>query len=792
MKYSNTHEKASFLIGGIGSGNFSIGSRGQLKSFEMFNKPGINNYLPFTFACIKIKEKNKPAVLKVLEAKFNQPYEGSHGLDGNNAFMAAGLPRLEKSKIYGKAAICHVDFYDKRLPVKISMKAYSPFIPLDEDNSGLPLGHIEYTIENLSDKEIDVSIAFSMSNATGSGLDNDEWKEMAKDMKKKNTFVDMGVLKGIHYESIGLESNQINSGDMALLTFDENVSYKEQWLNQGYYDGLNEFWKDFKENDKLNPHPEYIDGLDKPQSTPATASICVNKIIKAKSKQNYNFLLSWYFPNRYNSWDYQKVNFRHGEDGSMTRNYYATKFKSAIDVSDYYTKNRKHFFKTTEQFEKALYKTTIPKQFLDSVAYNMSIIRSTTCFRIEDGTLLAYEGCCNTFGCCFGSCTHVWNYTQTLAFLFPKLERTMRRVEFLVETDEKGSMAFRSVQKFKLKRWEYHPAVDGQMGTIVRLYRDIMLSGDLELLNQVWDKVKLSLSFALDYWDSDHDYVLDSQQHNTYDIEFYGPNSLANSIFFAAVKASIKLAKIMKDEEHIKKYTEIYEKGSKKIDELLFNGEYYQQNLDDINKIRHQYGTGCISDQLLGQTLAHVANLGYLFDKENTKKAVYSIYKYNLIKDLTNHENTNRTYGVNDEGGLVVCSWPKGNKPALEFPYSSEVWPSLEYHVATHLIYEGFVNEASEIIKITRERQNGKNRNPWNEVECGFFYARSLASFGLLIACSGYQYDMINNKIGFNPKVNEDKFKCFFICEKGWGIYDHRKKKINTVYGDLSEIELDT
>ena len=93
--------------------------------------------------------------------------------------------------------------------------------------------------------------------------------------------------------------------------------------------------------------------------------------------------------------------------------------------------------------------------------------------------------------------------------------------------------------------------------------------------------------------------------------------------------------------------------------------------------------------------------------------------------------------------GLLICTWPKGGRPEYPFVYSHEVWPGIEYHVAAHLIFEGHIEAGLTIVKALRERHDGVRRNPWNEVECGYHYARSMASWGLILALSGFSYDML-------------------------------------------------
>jgi non-lysosomal glucosylceramidase len=353
-------------------------------------------------------------------------------------------------------------------------------------------------------------------------------------------------------------------------------------------------------------------------------------------------------------------------------------------------------------------------------------------------------------------------------------------------------MAFRTRRIFGSENpFDYHPAADGQNGTIIRLYRDWKYSGNDALVRELWPAVCAAIDFAFTYWDSNADCVLDSQQHNTYDIEFYGPNSLVNSLFFGALKAGAAMATLMGEHERAQKWQAAFDRGSPLMDKLLWNGEYYIQKLDNVNEHRYQYGTGCLSDQVFGQFLSHVAGLGYVLPAAHVKKAVSSIFKYNFRTSFSNHYNVQRVYALNDEQGLLLASWPKGGRPRFPFVYADEVWTGIEYQVAAHLIYEGFVQEGLTIVKAVRDRHDGRHRNPFNEVECGHHYARSMASWALLPALSGFRYDLTKNEIGFSPLVNGKDFSCFFSTGRQWGVYRRKEtgrgkvvQDIEILYGD--------
>jgi non-lysosomal glucosylceramidase len=335
------------------------------------------------------------------------------------------------------------------------------------------------------------------------------------------------------------------------------------------------------------------------------------------------------------------------------------------------------------------------------------------------------------------------------------------------------------------------PAADGQLGTIVRLYRDWRVSGDDELLRSLWPKVKLSLQYAYEHWEADTDWVPRGVQHNTYDIEFHGANSLVGSLWLAALASAAQMAEFVGDQTFAAWCQEGLRVGGPALDTALWNGEYYVQGLDDSNEYRYQYGDGCLSDQLFGQALAHVAGLGYLLPIEHVRKAIESVFNYNYRASFIEHQSVQRTYALNDERGLVVCSWPNGGRPRFPFPYADEVWSGIEYQVAAHLIYEGLVDEGLTLVEAVRDRHDGYRRNPWNEVECGHHYARSLASWMVYLALTGMDVDVPRGLVTFDPRVNRENFAAFWISGDAWGIYRQRltdgsdlSTEVEVLYGD--------
>ncbi len=306
----------------------------------------------------------------------------------------------------------------------------------------------------------------------------------------------------------------------------------------------------------------------------------------------------------------------------------------------------------------------------------------------------------------------------------------------------------------------------------MKAYREYLQSGDRDWLVAIWPRIKLSLEYAIDRWDDDRDGVLSGAQWNTYDCVIFGHSSFTTSLYLAALRAVETIANELGDAEQAASAREMFDKSAANIDAELYNGEFYFQTVDHDLYQAMQYGDGCHADQLLGQWWAHALGLGHLLPEDRVASAVNAIHKYNFRSDLLDHVQRPRVYVRPEEPGVLLCTWPNGGEPEDPTNYSHETaWSGVEYAVAGQLIYEGLVDEGLEIVTAIRSRQNGRIRNPWNEVECGDHYARALASWNLLDALSGYFYDAGTGSLTVGPRLSPEDYRAFFIGNRGWGTF---------------------
>ena len=797
--------EVAFPLGGIGTGTVSLGGRGQLRDWEIFNRPGKGKILPFSFVALWARPEGSGATVKVVESPLEPPYRGGGGLNRNSA---EGLPRFKDAKFTGAYPFSRIAFEDPGVPVAVSLEAYNPFIPLNVDDSSLPVAVFHYQLKSTGDKPVDLALAFSLLNAVGyDGIANLDGARHAG-FGKNITRLRQEQVDGVNIAGLEMSSGKYTPGDtqfgsMALLSTAAQVTARTGWPRGDWWDPFQEWYDEFaaggvlRDTEPAQPSP---DG----QSNYGTLAPSL-RLLPFESK-TITFVLAWNFPNRENYWNEEKE-----VKGQKLRNYYGTRFESAWEVARHTVARLPELERQTRDFEQLFYSTTLPGHVLEAVSSQASILRTNTCLLLEGKQFFAFEGCDDNAGCCPMNCAHVWNYEQALAVLFPELERSMRHTDFTYNMRDDNSMSFRTLIPVGRGQWNFRPAADGQMGCIMKLYREWQISGDNDFLQQLWPAAKRALEFAWTHWDADKDGVMEGQQHNTYDIEFYGPNPMMSILYLGALRAGELMARAVGDDQAANRYRSVRETGIRNL-ELLWNGEYYIQKIPPVDKIRamekyaaadwhastvqdgqirYQCGEGCLSDQLLGAWFADTVGLDVGLSTERVKKALASIYRYNFRNSFYDHPNTQRIYALNDEKGLVLCSWPKGGRPKLPFVYSDEVWTGIEFQVAAHLIFHGLVEEGLAIVKGITERYDGWRRNPWNQVECGSHYARALASWSVLVALSGYRYSAINQRLSFSPVINGDDFRCFFAAGQAWGVYSQKIQPSSQIEPSSQDVRLE-
>jgi len=760
--------RAAFPLGGIGTGNVSLGSRGDLRDWELANRPGKGRRNPFSFFAIRVEtdgaatEGHDAAVTRVLEAALPGPHERDQGYVPGDL---AGLPRLAHSSMSADYPIAQIAFADEQLPVEVILTAFTPFVPLEAADSGIPCAVLRYRVTNPVSSLARVAIAGSIANPVGVGHRADVYRNHAIELDQWTEWREADGFAGVWMGAV-CDPSDPRAGTCALVTPDPAVTGKPRWLTGAWPDGAQAFWDQFRTSGRLTA--EAVESLDEvaPEQPQLVGSLAVHYDIPPGESRDFEFWLTWSFPNRPRGWGGDII---HDDPfiADTVRNDYATRYPDAWAVAEDLARRLPDLEATTREFVTALYSRDLPPHLSEAVGANLAVLRSTTCFVLEGGVFAAWEGSLDLVGSCEGTCTHVWNYAQSLAWLFPALERSARRTEFLLETRDDGKQNFRTNRIFGSPPWEGPAAADGQLGSVIRVYREWLLSGDRQFVDEVWPAVQRALGYVARQWDADGDGVLAGTQHTTYDIDLVGENSLVNSLYLTALRAAAELADVVGEPGLAADWRRLAQIGAERIDARLYTGEYYRQNLDG-DGARYQYGDGVLSDQLFGQFLAHVVGLGHMLPVDHVRSALGAVVRHNFRADLSRHESVQRAFALGHEAGLLLCSWPNGGRPALPFVYADEVWTGIEYQVAAHLLYEGLTDDGLRLVDATRRRHDGIVRNPWSEAEFGNHYARSLASWALLLGYTGQQSDAARGILRFDP-VSAEPLDVFFSTGTAWG-----------------------
>ncbi len=767
-RYDQQHlDRIAMPVGGVGTGDIALGGNGEWKEVEIMNKPGMDFFgsvtpkrAPSFIVFVKDASGNK-MTRALMGPVASYEYEGWEGSHASNH----GLPRFSTASFEVAYPFGTVNLDDPAMPVTCKARAFNPFVPADADASGIPIAIIRYEIRNKTNSPLTVSVAGVMDNFVGMDGSNLEFDSFTRTVfpvgtkKNINTFQESGNLKGIYMSSDSVNHDASAWGTIALTTAEPGtVTYRTQFDPKGWNSNVNDMWDDISDDGQFTER-HFQEKVDSPG-----AGLSIEFELAAGATREVQFLLTWNFPNR-KDWT----------DKVTVGNYYSTKYLNAWDVAEKTLPRISELEARTVDFVNLIVKSDYPEVIKEAALFNSSTLHTQTAFRLKDGNFFGWEGVFNSTGSCYGSCTHVWNYEETTPFLFGELAKSMRRVEYLhALNDTTGLMSFRVSLPFdKTKNWKA-AAADGQMGTIMKVYRDWQLSGDDAFLHEVWPGVKKALSFAwiAGGWDADKDGVMEGCQHNTMDIEYFGPNPEIEFWYLGALKAAAAMAHHLKEKSFEETCNKLFQQGSTWTDQNLFNGDFYIHKIQPMPELsaiasgtiigmgaknlkdpEFQIGEGCLVDQLVGQNMAHICGLGYLAKPENIKKTMESIWKYNHVKAFGTKFNNMRTYVLGDESGLMITAYPDpSRRPRIPLSYYSEAWTGLEYTAASGMIYEGINDIAINVMNDVRARYDGKKRNPFNEAECGNHYARAMAAWSTMLAFSQFNYSAVEAHLTITSK----------------------------------------
>jgi uncharacterized protein (DUF608 family) len=793
----------AFPLGGIGAGCICLNGYGGLQDFSIRHAPSVSALpdrhqpLDAGFALLHFPGKD---VTRLVEGPFPKEKIYNLGLksQGYNGGGFEGLPRFRECTFRGEYPFGFVELSDLKIPLDVTIAGFNPFIPLDDKNSGIPCAILEYNLINPGDQAVAYEFSYHVSHLAQKGVEISARSAPLPGL-------------GIFFWN---EAPEISPtfGSAAFGILEGNPALKARWARGHWFDAISTLWREVSTG---NYKPS--DGIPS-GSKPALngGSLIVKGELAPGESIVYPIIITWFFPNITET----SATGALSATQAVWHPYYSTQWKDARDVLYYVRKHYDVLRSQTQMFHDTLFSSTLPASVLDAVSANLAILKSPTILRYENGDIWGWEGCFCDKGCCPGSCTHVWNYAQSIPHLFPNLERTLRHRELEASMDERGHVNFRASPPGLPTSHDYHAAADGQLGGILKVHREWIISGDHDWLVRMYPLAKRSIDFCIEQWDPRQVGLIEEPHHNTYDIEFWGPDGLCSSMYLGALAAMTSMALALGNGGEASRYEGLAKIGAQHIEKRLFNGEFYQQEVmidglrdtsfrqmletlaeDDSEEAlllktegpKYQVGSGCLSDGVFGVWLSQLCSVESAQNRQSIRSHLIAVYEHNFKSSLWGHANPQRPgFALGDEPGLLLCTWPNGGKPTLPFIYSDEVWSGIEYQVASHLIAEGMLAEGLNLVEAVRSRYNGQTRNPWNEYECGSYYARAMASYALLIAISGFHYNAVTRTLTIAPRLETVPFTCFFSTASGWGKFSLEKKtiEISLIAGELRVDEL--
>ncbi|XP_078352684.1 non-lysosomal glucosylceramidase-like [Oculina patagonica] len=793
-KYSGEALRAVALpLGPIGGGSIALAGDGGLRQWQVTNTVNHVAHVPDSFFAIRVDQgsTSKSVVLQSSSWYDNEgftpaAYVTDHIVPDGSIQLLSELPGVKTLEVTAKYPIAEVDVLSDEVPVKVHLEAFNPCIPLDSKNSGIPVIMFNYTVTNSSSDVAKVSLLGTLQNIAG-------WDGMTPISSEVeydgyggnlNSFLQTSDLHGIDMSNPSLEEKSSGNGHVSISVL-TNPGDKLSTMLQ--FDDVKEMWKYFT----TTGLPGQGKSGPSPKGKTWNGAVCCEREVQPNTSQTFTFLLAWHFPHRYVNWSQASFGINDPNTKFYIGNQYSKFWKDIKEVLNYTVTNMDTLTVKTRAFRDAMFDSKLPWQMIDSAAGRVSVIRSPTCMWMGDGNLYGFEGCNKVGGCCPLNCTHVFNYEMAIAKCFPDLERTMRVVDMKEQISPNGIIPSRTTVPLELRRgWTFWPnytdvspasttiCVDGEIGTVLKTYREILHGASNDWFDGVWPAVKKIMARWMTELDKG-DGLIHGPQPNTYDTTFYGVTTFTCTLYHCALRAAEEMAKLKGEKDLASEYADRFELGSANLDKACYtNGKWYTQVVDPDHPVA-ELADATFVDCLLGQWWASNLQLGYVLPKEHVASTLRNIFSRNHVDSFDPADQIPRKFFDQRDAGMYIGKWP-GTPPKNPFRYSSEgAWTGLEYEFAQLCLNELMITTALNVLTDTREKYDGTRRSPWNEIECGDHYVRPMAAFSFFEIASGQTWRLRECgdtviSLGFAPRIKPSDFCGFFITATAWGQFKQK------------------
>ena len=795
-------------LGGIGTGNLAICADGGLRQWQLHNIGNHAGALPGSFFALRVSRWEPPLdEVRILQApprdSTGTPLVSDDVVPDWQRDLLSRCPGVARTTFCGTYPIARVRYLDPAVPLGVTLEAFNPLVPLDVDVSSIPAAFFTFRLINDGDHPLHGTLGATVQNAVGwDGITPIDGVVAPGYGGNTNRLLRREGWTSVVLENGALPDDAAGAGQMVLAADDPHAAALLRWRH------ADEFVTFLRSRALASGAPRLAlaAGVADPQRhAPQSATVAspagstwntglgVPFLLQPGQQRLIRIALTWYFPNRY-------INFEQfgpdrpewGRSRFWLGNHYATRYGDAQDVFERVRRDWSALREATGAWTGTLAGSGLDDAAVTHFAAQLATVRSPTCFRGADGRFFAFEGVLgastvmwsgSSGGSCPLNCTHVWNYAQALAAAFPELERSMRETELEIMQAPDGYIPHRVIAPTYLRQlWGEpiggpdQPALDGMLGTILKAYREYRGGAGIDWLRRYWPNLTRLLRHVDRTWNVDGTGMLSGVQPSTHDIDLTGHNPFMGTLWLAALRAAEEMALLVDDADAGATYRATFSQASEAYDAALFTGEYYAQRLLPGDNTDYQWGDGCLTDQLIGQWWAHQLDLGYLLPAEHVRTALAAVVRHNLRRGFGDPRDFNRPYRVfadGDDAGLLLCTWPRGGRPAVPIRYADEVWTGSEYQVAAHCWREGLQHEGRAVLDGVWARYDGRRRNPFNEIECGDHYARSLAGWSALEALAGFAHDGPAGAYTLRrPGVPSTSVP--FLARSGWGLWSQQ------------------